>query len=160
MPIEVPFTIVIDGREKAPYTFQGLHADADKHGRPLAVRWQWGFLKSGDYSILGHEDEVCVERKSLEDLYSTLGQHRERFEAEHQRMAKMSFAAVVIEANWQTILNDPPKRSRLNPKTVFRTAVSWAMKYRIAWWTAEDRRMGEVTVFRLLDRWMRLQWEK
>lgn len=152
--------VVVDGREKAPYTFAGLRADAAMRHRPLAVRWQWGFLATGDYSILGHEDRIAVERKSIEDLYSTLGQHRERFEREHERMAAMDFAAVVVEASWVRILHEPPERSRLHPKTVFRTAVSWLVKYGVAWIAAEDRRLAEITTFRLLDRWWRLQEEE
>ena len=42
-----------------------------------------GVLKAGDYTIAGLEDVVVVERKSIKDLFGTLGQHRDRFEAEH-----------------------------------------------------------------------------
>lgn len=151
--------IVVDGREKAPYRFQGLRADANKQARPLAVKWQWGFLPTGDYSILGYEGRIAIERKSLEDLYGSLGQYRDRFEREHERMAKLEFAAVVIEASWKEILTRPPERSRLNPKVVFRTGMSWMVRFRVPWVMAEDRRLGEVTTFRLLDRWWRWTME-
>lgn len=152
-PLQVPFTVVIDSRERAPYQFHGLHADADDNHRMLVIPTEWRYLKTGDYSIKGYESLVAVERKSLNDLYSTLGQHRERFENELQRLAMLEFAAVVVEASWDTIVNAPPEFSLLNPKCVFRTAVSWMVKYRVMWVAVEGRRAAEVTTFRLLEKW-------
>jgi DNA excision repair protein ERCC-4 len=147
-----PFHVLVDGREKAPYTFQGIHADADKKHGLLAVATEWAHLRTGDYTILGMENLVTVERKSLEDLYSTLGQHRERFEDEHRRMAELASAAVIIEADWATILNDPPERSKLLPKAVFRTALSWMQRYGVPWMAMGSRRLAEVTTFRFLEK--------
>jgi ERCC4-type nuclease len=147
--------VVVDGREKAPYQFCGLRADANLRRRPLVVPWEWAYLETGDYSVKGHEGEVAVERKSLADLYTTLGQHRDRFEAEHERLSEMQFAAVVIEASWETILKHPPEFSKLQPKSVYRTALSWAVRYRVPWFAMPGRRAGEVTTFRLLERWWR-----
>ncbi len=143
----------MDGREKAPYTFQGLVSDAKDGRRPLVISWEYAYLQTGDYTIAGHEGEVAIERKSLEDIYVTLGQHRERFEREHVRLAKMGFAAVVIEASWHWILTQPPERSQLRPKVVFRTAISWMVRYRVPWLTMQTRRLAEITTFRLLEKW-------
>ena len=132
-PFTAPFTVRIDTREQLPYTFEGLRFDADRDYVPMTVPCEVGTLKTGDYSIVGMEDLVTVERKSLADLYSTLGQGRERFEEEHRRMAELVFAAVVIEADWQTILRYPPSHSQLNPKCVFRTMLSWQQRYGVVW---------------------------
>jgi len=150
-PIPCPFTILVDGREKAPYTFSGIRANADRGHRILEIPRKWAHLQTGDYTIEGMEDLVAVERKSLEDLYSTLGQHRERFEREMQRLAAMEHAAVVIEADWWRILQRPPTMSRLLPKTVFRTALSWAERYGVHWLAMPDRRLAEITTFRILE---------
>jgi len=150
--LTAPFAVLIDGREKAPYRFTDIRADA-RHGRGrIIVPTEWAHLKTGDYTIRHMKSIVAVERKSLADLYSTLGQHRDRFEAEHQRMAEMRRAAVVIEASWRDILRNPPERSKLIPKTVFRTAMSWFMRYGVPWFAVEDRRMAELTTFRLLEK--------
>jgi ERCC4-type nuclease len=150
--ITCPFTILIDGREKAPYRFTGLQADAAQQRRPLIVPTRWEHLATGDYTIDGSQDQVAVERKSLDDLFTTLGSHRERFEREHQRLAAMRRAIVVIEATWWDVIHWPPERSRLNPKTVFRTAVSWQVRYGVPWITAVDRRLAEIWTFRFLQR--------
>lgn len=155
-PLAIPFTVVIDTRESAPYSFAGLKADAKDHCRPLVIPAEFHGLPTGDYSIAGLESQVVIERKSLADLYSTLAAGRERFEREHERMAEIvtggGFAAVVIEASWSQILNHPPQPSRLNPKTVFRTWLSWSVRYRVQWMAVDGRRLGEVTTFRLLEK--------
>lgn len=150
--VTAPFCVLIDGREKAPYRFTGLRADASKKSRHLVVPTQWAHLKTGDYTIRHLQDTVAVERKSLQDLFSTLGQHRERFEDEHRRLAEMRRAAVIIEASWFDILKFPPGHSRLNPKTVFRTAMSWYVRYGVPWFALEDRRLAEVATFRFLEK--------
>ena len=139
-PIKAPFVVLTDGREKHPYTFQGLRADASQGGGPLTVHWEWAHLEQGDYSIQGYADSVAIERKSLEDLYSTLGQHRERFQNEMERLAALEFAALVVESDWKSIIFQPPRRSRLNPKTVWRTCLSWTIRYGVPWFTVKNRR--------------------
>ena len=159
-PIEIPFTVIVDGREKRPYTFEGLRADARDLRRPLVVKTEWGHLRTGDYSIEGMEEQVCIERKSLQDIFATVGQHRARFEREHQRMAEFDFAAVVVEADLRTVLNNPPAYSRLPPKSIFRTALAWQVRYGVQWIWAGSRRLAEVTTFRLLERFWREQQTK
>jgi len=158
-PIVCPWTPIVDGREKLAYQFANLRADANKNHRPIVVQWEWGHLKSGDYSIKGYETQAAIERKSLEDLYSTLGQHRDRFEAEHQRLAEMELALVVIEADWPTILRSPPERSKLCPKTISRTAISWHQKYGVAWLALSSRGLAEAWTFRTLDTFWRHKQE-
>jgi hypothetical protein len=151
-----PFTILVDGREKAPYRFEGIRADAGQQRRPMLVTTEWQHLVTGDYTISGLQDAVCIERKSLEDLYSTLGQNRDRFEREHERMLQIieggGLACVVVEADWETAMHWPPQRSQLPPKIVFRTAVSWQVRYRVPWHFMPDRRFAEIYTFRFLEK--------
>lgn len=149
-PLRVPFTVVVDTREQEPYSFEGIRASG---GRLLSVPIAYGALASGDYSVLGGEHLVAVERKSAADLYSTLGQGRKRFEREHRRLSQLEYAAVVVEASWQQLLTDRPKYSRLAPKSVLGTAIAWGMRYGVHWIPAEDRRLGEIITFRILQRW-------
>lgn len=119
----------------------------------IDVAWDWQHLKSGDYSLRGYEERVAIERKSLADLFSTFGQHRDRFQRELERLAELDFAALVVEADWPTIFRSPPERSRLNPKTIWRSCVSWSVRYRVPWFNLPDRRLAEVTTYRLLEKW-------
>jgi hypothetical protein len=100
--------VVIDTRAQTPFAFEGLRCDAADGGGPLTVPTVRGTLKSGDYSLKGHETRVAVERKSLADLFGTLGKGRERFERELARLSTYRFAAVVVEGDWRAILDAYP----------------------------------------------------
>ena len=148
-----PFTLVIDSREQTPYAFAGLRSDADAGRQPLLVRTVTRGLEAGDYSLEGFERLVAVERKSLSDLFTTLGQARARFVRELQRLASYDFAAVVVEGTWEDVLVRPPSRSQLNAKTVFRSVVAWQQRYpRVHWWMCPSRAFAEVATFRMLER--------
>ena len=154
--VDCPFVVTIDTSEQHPYIFRGLRENKEQE---LIVEYKWQSLDTGDYSIQGYHDLLTVERKSKADLYSTLGQGRERFEAEHERMKTIidagGFAAVVIEAEWSELLSQPPEHSRLLPKTVYRTCLAWTQRYKVPWFAMSDRRAAEVTTFRLLERFWR-----
>lgn len=150
-PVTVPFTVLIDQQEKAPFGFSGLLADADQQHRPLIVPTQRIHLKTGDYSIAGLQDDVTVERKSLTDLYGTIGQGLERFRREHERMAEMKRALVIVEASWYKVIHSPPTHSKLPPKTVFRVAAKWYGRYGIPWYFMGSRRLAEIFTFRFLS---------
>jgi ERCC4-type nuclease len=150
-----PYTILVDQREKAPYSFEGLRGDAAEKRRPLEVRREFAHLETGDYTIAGLESLVTVERKSLADLYSSLGQHRERFQNEHKRMSRLASACVVIESDFRAAFRLPPERSQLRPKCVYRTWLSWYHRYGIAWFFCGDRRGAEIFTFRFLQSFWR-----
>jgi DNA excision repair protein ERCC-4 len=153
-----PFNVIVDSREQSPFSFRGFRSDAkDKH-RPIVVRTAVAALKSGDYSIEGFESRIAVERKSLVDLYGTLGGGRERFERELQRLNEMEFAAVVIEAGWSSILGSPPPQSKLSPKTVFRSVIAWQQRFPgIHWWALDTRHLAEHCCFRILERFWNVE---
>lgn len=160
------FTICIDSREQRPYSFDCMRA---KCVIPFGIRV--GCLQSGDYSVdpldgtaeeyevSRHADHgIAIERKSLQDLYSTMSQHRERFEDEFKRLSKYGFAAIVIEAEWSQIcypnkfLNHP---TGLNPKSVIATLAAWKQRYGVHVETCPGREFAEQWTFRLLERWYR-----
>jgi DNA excision repair protein ERCC-4 len=151
-----PHTVLIDTREQAPYGFTGLRTDAKQGKKPLVIPTRRETLVSGDYTVGGFAERIAVERKSLEDFFGTLTRGRDRFERELDRLNAMEFAAVVVEANWLQILQHPPERSRLNPKSVYRSVIAWQQRFsRVHWWMLEGRRLGEVTTFRILERFLK-----
>ncbi len=155
-PLATPFVVVIDSREQAPYAFTGLRADAKDGGRPLCVQTTVAGLRQGDYSLVGFETHIAVERKSKADLFSTLGQGRERFVAELERLTgNCGRAAVVVEASWADVLAGH-EHSDLNPKTIHRSVIAWQQRYpSVHWWFMDDRRLAEITTFRILERFWR-----
>jgi ERCC4-type nuclease len=151
-----PRAVLIDRREKAAYSFTGLRTDVRQGERPLRVLTRIVDLRSGDYSLVGLQDQIAVERKSHEDLVHTLAQQRKRFQKELERLSRMTFAAVVVEAEWSTILDHPPANSRLSPKTIFRSVIAWQQLFpAVHWWFAPGRRPAEIVTFRILEMFAR-----
>lgn len=163
--IENPFTITVDSREQRPYRFKAIRSDARQSHRPVRVETEWGCLSAGDYSIKTLESIVAIERKSLPDLFGSIGRGHARFRREHERLATLQFAAVVVEGTWADVLFKPPAYSRIKPKIVFRTVMRWSMRYNVHWHfvggrnPAESRRFGEQTVYRLLSNFWELHHE-
>lgn len=150
-----PFTVLVDHREQLPYSFSDLPPKAAWRGR-LCVPIERTHLVTGDYTIRGLEDRLALERKSLADLYGTIGQARERFEAELERLNQMTFAAVIVEATLREAWNPAAVRSewmsRLKPRAVEGSVVAWSVRYpRVHWWHAGDRVAGEVRAFEAME---------
>lgn len=82
------FTFFVDDREKKPWTFSERIKEVRKR---LAI---------GDYQVKGYRKIICVERKgSVEDLFASLGRHRNRFFDRMTTMVdKFQFSYLVIEA--------------------------------------------------------------
>jgi len=89
--------IVIDTREQLP-----LHFRRSKNLEGT-VR---GTLSTGDYSILGWEDKIAIERKSPADLFGTLGTDNKRFKREIERaITRLDYFAIIVECSQTVILN-------------------------------------------------------
>lgn len=153
--LTVPFTILVSGAEQARYWFTGINSDAKHRNRPLVINTEWAHLKTGDYTIQGMEDRVTVERKTVEDLLQTLAQGRDRFKREHERMAEMDAACVMIEGTWPEILSGEYEHG-VTPKVAFRTWLSWSIEFGVPWYAVGPRRLAEVMTFRFLEKF----WEK
>lgn len=157
-PIICPFTVIVDTREQSPYQFRTFKADA-KHKtnsgitRSLYIPVETSTLKTADYSIKGFESEIAIERKSLTDLFGTLGSGRERFERELQRLSEFRVAHIVIEADWKAILESPPEHTKLSPKSVFRSINAWEQEFPIIHWQFMwIRAIAEHKTFRIMER--------
>jgi len=152
-----PWSLVIDSREQAPFRFTRIPATAKEGGGYVVPRLTTGIaLPTGDYSIAGLESAVCIERKSLSDLFGSVGRERDRFEREFQRMAEMQWSAIVVESHESDIELRPPRGTKILPSTILGTIESWSIRYsRTHWFFPGDRRRAEIRTYRLLARF----WE-
>jgi DNA excision repair protein ERCC-4 len=151
-----PVCVLVDTREQKFFTFRNISADGGKSkpGTKLVVLTRTVSLTSGDYSLDGHADKIAVERKSKADLFGTVGQGRERFERELARLNEMTYAAVIVEAEWSEILTNPPDHSCLSPKSIYRSVIAWQQRFpRVHWWFCPGRDAAERTTFRVLERY-------
>jgi len=108
--------LVIDTREQAPYKPDGaLHISRK--------------LEYGDYSIKGFENQVSIERKSLEDFYRSIGKDRERFKYMLERMQEAEFKGLVIEAYEDEVLAPELSYSSIHSNSVYSTITALEVKY-------------------------------
>ncbi|MCK9570861.1 ERCC4 domain-containing protein [Candidatus Pacearchaeota archaeon] len=81
-------------------------------------------LSTGDYSCVGMENLVAIERKSLSDALGCLGGERERFEKELMRMLAYPVRCLVIESSWKE-LEEGNWRSQITPSSAIGSLLSW-----------------------------------
>lgn len=134
------FIVAIDTREQRPYAFPCP-----------TVRKK---LNSGDYSVLGMESLVAVERKSKVDAYGTIGKGRDRFVSELERLSEMEYAAIVVESSMAEFVI-PPEASRLNPKSAINSLIAWSIRYGVHVFFADSRIMGQTVTLRILEKFYR-----
>lgn len=163
--IVTPFTILVDTGEQQPFFFQGLTADANRQSRPLVVKTERKYLgkSHGDYSATGLEGWCHVERKSMGDAQSTVlgwGDRRDNFLETLDFLAEIPSSFVVIECTLATAIARMPSNGKKsiaeNRKVFYRQVLAWMNDYRVPWLFCDDRRLAEVSTFRILER----QWRK
>ncbi len=88
------------------------------------IKMERGTLPTADYSILGLEHMIAVERKSLADLLGCIGQERERFERELQRLLAYEARALVVEASWADIERGD-WRQKVDPRAAMGSLIGW-----------------------------------
>ena len=114
---DVAFRIVIDTREQEPYAF----ACPTGHEK----------LDAGDYSVVGHERAVAVERKSLPDFAQTVIRDFDRFDVELRALGEYHAACVVVEADLDDVLRGRTRRQlrSVSPTSVLGAAVHITLRY-------------------------------
>ena len=93
MPPNNVLTAVIDQQERIPFTFERL---------PTVTRK----LRTGDYSLVGYEHLIGIERKKLDDLLGCIPDtphQRQRFEREIMDLVSKPFHMLVVEATLSMI---------------------------------------------------------
>ena len=120
-------TILIDTREQQPFNFGQI---------PVFVKT----LKTGDYSILGFENEISIERKSIPDLVQTLTRGHQRFKKEIQRSMQMNYFAILIEGSAYGLLTNQwqgSQHTKVSGQTIFKILCTIHHKYKIPFFFAE-----------------------
>jgi len=127
--------IAIDTREQRPYKFTSAEVMT---------------LKSGDYSIVGMEDRVAIERKTKSDAYGSLGRSRARFQREIERLAEYDYAAIVIEDSVPRFVCRP-LYTKMNPNSAIASLLGWSVRYGIHVFFAGDRDHAQALTLKLLE---------
>lgn len=103
--LEFDCTIVVDTREQDP-----LFTPDEKN---VIFRK----LSAGDYSVLGLENLIAIERKSG-DLFTSLGTDRKRFMSAVKRMLDLKWKGLLIEMPESRIYT-PQSFSSISPSSIY-----------------------------------------
>lgn len=152
-----PFTIIKDTREKQGYTFA---ASRTKYHvcKGMVVRK----LDTGDYSVEGLEDKVCVERKaSVVELANNVGISRKRFEAEIERMKEFPHKFLVLEFSLTDLMDFPEgsdvpdreiKNLRVTNKYMLRFLMELQINHNVNVIFCDSKKNAKWTVLSILKR--------
>jgi ERCC4-type nuclease len=135
-PRKEPLQIVVDSRERLPFLYKTAFTRT---------------LKTGDYSVLGLEDRVTIERKRVGELFQCAGRDRKRFERELERLSSFEYAAIVIEGDLADILK-PQQFSQVSPRTVVSSLVSWSVRFGVHVYFAGSRPLARALTYRILEK--------
>lgn len=122
----IDFTVIVDTREQTPWALKH-YATASKK------------LDTGDYSIEGYEDIVCIERKHNISEFVT-NMNEKRFVDVLNRMTKYKYSYIIMEFNFDDILNFPigsdiPKKMwdklKVSPAYIIKYIADIQTKYNI-----------------------------
>ncbi len=136
-------TVVVDDRERCPLLLP----------LPPEISTVRARLATGDYSLLGREDLIAVERKKASELYCTVGAGRCRFLAELTRMRGIvrrgGVAAIVCEGSLYQVLGQAALMGegsgslastmgerRVAPSHVLGSLVAWSVAFSVPVWFA------------------------
>lgn len=135
--MEDSWTIAIDTREQRPLEFVWPTSPAT--------------LATGDYSIIGFEDQVAIERKSLADLVQTLIRHRDRFVKELERFLAIPFRCIIVESDLRKLFAHS-YRSQAHPESVLGLALAFMIDYKIPILFCSTRIIAAKVAFSFLKR--------
>ncbi len=108
-------------------------------------------LPAGDYSLVGMEQRVAVERKSLQDFVQTVIRSRRRFQNELRRLQGYEHACVVVEGSLRDVL-DGRYTGGAHPNSVLGAAVSICVDWGVPVFFCGDRQTARQFVEAYLDR--------
>lgn len=93
------FTVIKDTREQDGYHFSSFTTCAGMIEKKL---------DTGDYSIVGLEDKICIERKGcVEELAVNLGQKKHPFLDEISRMRNFPHKYLILEFSLEDLIKFP-----------------------------------------------------
>lgn len=137
-----PLTIVADSREQAPFHFDGAGYD----GVSVVTKK----LEVGDYSVLGLEDVVACERKSMNDLAFCLGTDRPRFIRQLQRGRSLESYCVVVEGSWHDLASGSYSARGLHPHAACQSVASFVSRLHVPFMFAGSRTAAEYVCWSFL----------
>jgi len=143
------FILIIDTREVAPLFLE--HP-------PKGLVMVRDTLPVGDYSIRGWENQVAVERKTISDLLGCLGNDRERFKRELEKLKVYEWKAISVEGTEDELFQFHDF-SLMDPNSVRQSVVSINIRYGVQFYFNSKRLSIERWILDHLIKFFRVKRE-
>lgn len=115
-------------------------------------------MPEGDYTLIGLEKYIAIERKSLPDLLGCVGGDRERFDKEVQRLLAYPVRCLVVESDWP-LIELGGWRSQVTPQAVIGSLLGWQTSGLPILMAGDHERAGKY-VSRILFTAARRRWRE
>lgn len=153
-----PMEIIVDTRETNAYRFNSRLVPPHLENHYVDVTVTRAKLDTGDYSLLGFESVIAVERKSsLTELVGNLSTSRERFERELQRATDLKYFYVIIEAPFHLLMMGQYK-SMMNPHAAVQSITAFMERYHTPFIFAGNRTAAEYLTWSIMHQFLRAQY--
>lgn len=142
------FNILVDTREQQPWDLQSAQID-----KTISHK-----LDTGDYTIEGFENILCIERKkSVAEIAGNLTS--QRFERELERMSVYPYAFLILEFGISDILSYPVgssippskwKRIRIRGKYIMSELAKLSITYDVHVWYCNNTKQAELAATHIM----------
>lgn len=142
------YTIIVDTREQKPLFTKNIELKK---------------LDAGDYSIKGYEDKIAIERKSLPDLFGTLGKGHARFKRELERAKTLNYFAIVIDGNYSDCMNKTfpgAYHSKMKGYVIMSILFTLHVKYGIIFFFSNNRTQSKSIIREIFKAFIKVQAKK
>ena len=141
--------VVIDSQEHMGYRFERFSNwfSGTVHKR----------LPIGDYTILGMEDEVAVERKTIPDLVKSIIQEREGFIEKCERLSAFRKKSLVIEGSLSSV-KTPYEETQAHPNAVLGSLLAAQERWNIPVYFLDNFLLAEEFVASMLSKYHAYRW--
>lgn len=142
-------TVVVDSAEHMGYRFERFS------------NWFAGTIHKrlpiGDYTLLGMEEEVIVERKTVPDLVNSIIQDRKDFIEKCERLSKFRKKCLVVEGSLSDV-KTPYEDSQAHPNAVFGSLLAAQERWNIPVYFLDDFLLAEEFVASMLSKYHAYRW--
>jgi ERCC4-type nuclease len=124
---------------------------------PVLCQWLTPQLFLGDYTLLGMEKEIAVERKTISDLVSSIIARRGDFISKCERLSSFKKKCFVIEGTLG-LLKTPYQESGAHPNAVLGSIIAAQERWGIPVYFLDNFLLAEEFVASMLSKHHAYHW--
>ena len=151
------YTVIKDTREQDGYTFESFTGRYTSCKGMIVEK-----LDTGDYSLKGLEDKLCIERKGkVSELAINIGKDKHRFMREMERMKEFKFKFLILEFTLDDVLKFPDgadipegniSKVKISGNYILKMLLEIQTKYDIPFYFCENKRNAKTMINSIFKR--------